>query len=902
MKKNVSRLIAGMLAVLMIFLSVSNLGVTALAYDNMVDSDKDINFVKAVSANEVVVTFDVNGGKDIYASKIIVEKGKTLAYSGYSFLPETKRDGYDFKGWFTEDDKEFTVDTIVTKSITVKAKWSELLNIKYHNIEYVLDGGEVQGTTSFSEVEEIMLAKPVKAGYGFEGWYLDKDFKADSKITKIEKGTTTDITVYAKWKAYTYTVSFNGGDGGKGSMNNQTLTYDKSEPLRKNLFSKTGYKFKCWSVSSNMIQKFVDSEDVVNIIAPEYDGQVITLVANWTKGDDTAEYFVKYYNVINGKVIPFTEVEKGKYSVKDNYTYNSLLVLPDKTKMKKVGYIFGGWYTDRNCRYKAKITNKTNKNLKLYAKWDSWKYNIVFNKNKGKGTSVVLPVLYGEDVTIPEATVTRKGYTFGGWASSKKLATKGYAVVKPGDSVKPYVEKNIYKDNQKLKLYAIWLPNTYKITYSTGIGKVDNSLTQYDVGSKYTARDIKNKATIIDVPKWVTVENNFKGWYLNQSYTKKGLITAKTTGDVTMYAKWKFNYRITFDKNFKGNDAGEMPDKTFAYNVRRKITGNKFTRPGYGFLGWAVVSGNGCSIKTGVSANSVSENDIVFANKQKINNFDMNYLTMEKDGPVLHLVAVWGKSATVTFKTNGGTLKEQKGVSYNGIDYVLRYNIGATMTNEQLNNIHVPVKDSYTFAGWYLEPECITPAEITKDTVGNAVFYAKWAGQKYKIVFDSNDHSGKTSTQSIAYGSSTKLKNVPFKKTGYTFKGWAVSANGAVVFENKHVMSFERQAVSANYLDADSISKTYTLYAIWEPVVYEAIVYDVNLGESYLFKYTIDTGLDIRYMEEKIQSIYPTEEYKLKGIYSDKKLTKYGKSIPKGKKGSSKAKVYYTGWSYSSDN
>ena len=49
--------------------------------------------------------------------------------------------------------------------------------------------------------EEFMLIYDIyKKGYSFGGWYDNEDFKVANRITKIEKGTATDITLYAKWK------------------------------------------------------------------------------------------------------------------------------------------------------------------------------------------------------------------------------------------------------------------------------------------------------------------------------------------------------------------------------------------------------------------------------------------------------------------------------------------------------------------------------------------------------------------------------------------------------------------------------------------------------------------------------------------------------------------------------
>ena len=39
---------------------------------------------------------------------------------------------------------------------------------------------------------------PTRKGYVFKGWYLDKKFK--KKVTVINKGSSGNKTLYAKWK------------------------------------------------------------------------------------------------------------------------------------------------------------------------------------------------------------------------------------------------------------------------------------------------------------------------------------------------------------------------------------------------------------------------------------------------------------------------------------------------------------------------------------------------------------------------------------------------------------------------------------------------------------------------------------------------------------------------------
>ena len=75
------------------------------------------------------------------------------------------------------------------------------------------------------------------------------------------------------------------------------------------------------------------------------------------------------------------------------------------------------------------------------------------------------------------------------------------------------------------------------------------------------------------------------------------------------------------------------------------------------------------------------------------------------------------------------------------------------------------------------------------------------------------------------------LPECPFSRTGYTFDGWATSANGSVIYENKETIE---------NLNGTAVN----LYAKWTPIQY-AITYNLNGGTNHVSnpaKYTIETS------------------------------------------------------------
>ena len=127
-------------------------------------------------------------------------------------------------------------------------------------------------------------------GWKFKGW----NTKADGTGTAIPNkenvlNLTTDdnktITLYAQWKATTYTITFNSNKPSKavtqitGTMEVQTLTYDKWENLHENKYKLEGWTFDKWNLKADGSSEtsYKDKERVRNIC----DGKDTTLYAQW---------------------------------------------------------------------------------------------------------------------------------------------------------------------------------------------------------------------------------------------------------------------------------------------------------------------------------------------------------------------------------------------------------------------------------------------------------------------------------------------------------------------------------------------------------------------------------------------------------------------------------------------
>ncbi len=155
------------------------------------------------SANKYTITFNGNGSTSGSMKKLSnLKYGKTYTLTKNSF----KKKGYTFKGWNTKKDgsgktykNKAEIKNLSAKSggkVTLYAKWSKT---KY-TITYNMNKGKNNKNNPSSyniTTKTIKLKNPTRKGYTFKGWYSDK--KCTKKVTKIKKGSTGNITLYAKW-------------------------------------------------------------------------------------------------------------------------------------------------------------------------------------------------------------------------------------------------------------------------------------------------------------------------------------------------------------------------------------------------------------------------------------------------------------------------------------------------------------------------------------------------------------------------------------------------------------------------------------------------------------------------------------------------------------------------------
>lgn len=134
----------------------------------------------------------------------------------------------------------------VTFNVSVPA-WTS------YTITYNANGGSgAPGSQTKWKDQALTLSgtKPTRAGYSFLGWSTSSSATTATYAAGGSYTANAAATLYAVWKANTYTVTYN-ANGGTGAPANQTKTYGKTLTLSSAKPTRTNYNFKGWGTSAS---------------------------------------------------------------------------------------------------------------------------------------------------------------------------------------------------------------------------------------------------------------------------------------------------------------------------------------------------------------------------------------------------------------------------------------------------------------------------------------------------------------------------------------------------------------------------------------------------------------------------------------------------------------------------
>lgn len=371
-------------------------------------------------------------------ASITLTAGGTYYYYGYATddygnltaYPYLIRDSANVLGWYKEN-----IFPYAKFKITFNPNGGELKN-PGGNLNNGSNTNSVTVTYTLSAYWAMSGDIPTRTGYTFNGWYTSPSggtqvYDATGHCTN--EGTywkdskwvyRGNVTLYAQWTPYTYTISYN-ANGGSGVPSTQTKTHDKDLTLSNTRPTRTGYTFAYWNTRS-------DGSGTTYYPGGTFktNGST-TLYAIWS-----ANTYSVTYNANGGTNAPSTQTK----------TYGVDLTLA-KSLPTRVGYTFASWNTKSNgsgTSYAPGSKYVANADVTLYAIWNIIVYMISYDANGGSGAPGAQSKNHGANITLSSQIPTRKHYKFLYWSTKSDGTGTTYY---PGAS---------FSGNTNLALYAIW--------------------------------------------------------------------------------------------------------------------------------------------------------------------------------------------------------------------------------------------------------------------------------------------------------------------------------------------------------------------------------------------------------------------------------------------------------------
>ena len=141
------------------------------------------------NSNKVMISFEVNGGTEIAA--VYVDNGEDYT------LPVPQRDGYEFEGWYSNEELTGSPVTQIkaTENVTFYAKWAQLFTVTLDTKGGMLSETSFKLKAGANLYEALESYVPVKTDYQFYVW-----LNGTSPVISNTKMPSSDITLTAKYK------------------------------------------------------------------------------------------------------------------------------------------------------------------------------------------------------------------------------------------------------------------------------------------------------------------------------------------------------------------------------------------------------------------------------------------------------------------------------------------------------------------------------------------------------------------------------------------------------------------------------------------------------------------------------------------------------------------------------
>ncbi|MDR0752177.1 MAG: InlB B-repeat-containing protein [Christensenellaceae bacterium] len=756
-------------------------------------------------------------------------KEQFVDYDEHATLLEVdnSRVGYSFKYWSLSPEStgeplsEIYNLTDKVQTIYIYALWTPY---KY-TVSFNSDGGNNIDPITFTYDEYSNLPEATKENFIFTGW-VDADLNHYSAgyyknlVSNPSSDNTSSISLSAQWITKGNPGVQYISNGGSGQMQNTTGSAATMVTLTANSFTRYGYNFKGWGLSS--ASSSVSYQDGTQILLED---NLITLFAIWEALTFTLSIDK------NGGTTEFDDPSQLVFA--SAYQINA---------PKKTGYVFVGYYLNNSeIRFALSGTflNADLQTVTLSARYQPIEYSIVFNPNGGKGSIAPQEFYYDEIKNITKTTslITKTGSYFAFWSYGE------YNTILDGASVSNLTTI----DREVITLTANWFLNPYSVEFHSNYG--DDSTTYQNLTYSIPANlDINPfERTGYSFSRWTLNSDGSGAWY-DDEYSVVSL-TYEFYGTIHLYANWTPNtYFVDYDSN---GGSGTMSRDKFTYDETKALTKSVFLKEGHAFIGWSLTqNGNvfyqnsesvlnlsstneavitlyalykaGAYIvhydkndqnATGSMLNSIHEYGTInplnkpafektgysiigwsllpgISNKvDYVIDYSKSQLTSKEE---ITLYAVWRiNNYTLTFNTNGGSFVPQITANYGDPIF---------LPDEE----ELPLKPGFEFNGWFADTELTIPFDQLTMPAENLTIFAGWTNSNiyYELSFDSAGGSH-IDARYGTYGTPITDVSTPTRE-GYTFIGWYLN-----------------ETDTSEYIITTMPAKDIKLTARWKPAIFE---------------------------------------------------------------------------------
>ena len=209
-------------------------------WDSITGKDELLNI--PLVCNKLEATFNPDNGDPTVTKFIDNDKNSKFA----ELVPEPTKENYTFAGWYNGNEK-FDFTTVPTGDVTLTAKWTA----KDYEVSFITEHSDAPDSQNVPYNKTATNPGELTAeGYTFIGWYADKDHNTKFDFTKP---ITSNTTVYAKWTAKNYEVSFITEHGKTPTSQNVKYNGTADDPGK---LTAEGYTFIGWYADENRTIEF----------------------------------------------------------------------------------------------------------------------------------------------------------------------------------------------------------------------------------------------------------------------------------------------------------------------------------------------------------------------------------------------------------------------------------------------------------------------------------------------------------------------------------------------------------------------------------------------------------------------------------------------------------------------